>query len=121
MHEMSLVQSLLGQVEALMREQQAESVVSIRVSVGRFSGVEPELFRSAYDTVVDLTPVRGAELELVEVPLESRCRECGHQFVHEQFRFECPSCRSRELDIERGEELILESVTLEQAEESAVQ
>lgn len=117
MHEMSLVQSLLRQVETLMQEQDAQSVVSIRVSVGGFSGVEPELFRSAYETIVDFTSVRGAELQLIEVPLELRCRKCGHEFVNEIFRFECPRCQSRDQVILRGEELILESVTLERDEE----
>ena len=60
MHEASLVQSLLEQVQTLMRDHQAQRVQTIQLSVGEFSGVEPELLRSAYDLLVDQTPVRGA-------------------------------------------------------------
>jgi len=120
MHEFSLVKGLIGQVDALRREQQADRVVSIRVSVGEFSGVEPDLFREAYQTLIEETPMRGAELQMDRVSLESRCDKCGHDFAVERFRFECPKCGSREVTIQRGEGLVLESVTVEQAETSSI-
>ena len=116
MHEFSLVQGLLEQVDVLRREQQAERVVSIHVSVGEFSGVEPELFREAYQTLIEETPLRGAELQMNCVPLESRCDECGHDFAVERFRFECPKCESTAVTVVSGEGLVLESVTVEQEE-----
>ena len=116
MHEYSLVQALLRQVATLMQEQAASRVVSIRVSVGEFSGVESELFRGAYDMLVDATPVQGARLQLDRVPLESKCGECGHTFTMNRFRFQCPECGGGALTILRGEDLVLESVTLEQAD-----
>jgi hydrogenase nickel incorporation protein HypA/HybF len=116
MHEFSLVQGLLGQVDVLRREQQAERVVSIQVSVGEFSGVEPELFRRAYETLIEETAMRGAELQINRVPLESRCDNCRHDFAVERFRFRCPKCKSTAVTIVNGEGLVLASVTVEQAE-----
>ena len=44
-----------------MRDNQAARAdLSPRVSVGAFSGVEPELFRFAYDALSMDSPVRGA-------------------------------------------------------------
>ena len=120
MHEFSLVNMLLDQVDTLRREQDADRVVSIRVSVGEFSGVEPDLFREAYRMLIEETPMRGAELQMNRVPLESRCDECGRDFVVERIRFACPDCNSHNVTILRGQELVLESVTLEQAETAAV-
>ena len=37
-------------------------------------------------------------------------------FAIKRFHFECPQCNSRDLEIVRGEELVLESITVEQAE-----
>lgn len=116
MHEMSLVQALLEQVEILMREKSADRVSLIRVGVGEFSGVEPDLFRSAFELLVETTPLRGATLHMESVPLESRCARCGREFAIEKFCFQCPACASRDLKILRGEDLILDSVTLEQGE-----
>ena len=53
MHEMALVSNLLDQVEQLMTLHLAERVSGIPVSIGEFPGVEYELFRSAYEMLVD--------------------------------------------------------------------
>ena len=118
MHEFSLVTALLNQVSELMRQHQAERVVSIRVNVGAFCGVDPELFRIAYDILVDTSPAHGAQLRLEHLPLESRCDNCGHRFANEYYCFVCPACKSKDVTIVRGEDLVLESLTLEQSEAS---
>ena len=116
MHEFSLVHTLLEQVDALRCDQNIGRVVSIRVSVGEFSGVEPELFREAYKVLIDETPMRGAELQLNCEALRAHCDNCACDFAVERFRFECPECKSRDVTILSGEGLILESVTMEQEE-----
>jgi hydrogenase nickel incorporation protein HypA/HybF len=113
MHESSLVQALLRQIESIMRDNQATRVISLRVNVGAFSGVEPELFRYAYDALSEDSPVRGARLEMEVVPLECHCRECDDEFAVQDFRFECPSCESSSVSVIRGEGIVLENVTLE--------
>jgi hydrogenase nickel incorporation protein HypA/HybF len=113
MHELSLVQSLLRQVGDLARAQGAARVLAVRMSVGEFSGVEPELMQMAYDDLVKDTLLSGAELVMERVPLEARCEICGREFVVEAFRFECPACHSPNTVIMRGDGLILESVTME--------
>lgn len=113
MHERSLVRALLSQVQDLQAKQGAERVLTVRVSIGEFSGVESELVRSAFEEFVDDSPACGASLEVVNVPLESRCRICGCEFVVENFRFRCPQCGDARVDIIRGEGIVLESVTLE--------
>lgn len=113
MHERSLVRSLLRQVEDVMDQHAGSRATAVRVSVGMFSGVEPALVRSAFDELVNVTVMRGAELELHEVPLEAQCRACGCEFAVERFRFECSQCGGRDVAVVRGEGLVLESVTLE--------
>ncbi len=49
MHEYSLVQAMFDQIGAVVRAQGALSVKRVRVSIGPLAGVEPELFRTAYD------------------------------------------------------------------------
>ena len=116
MHESSLVKALLEQVDALKRENNAERVVEIRVCVGQFSGVEPELFRLAFETMVDTSSARGAKLQMSEEALTAQCKECGQEFAIERFRFECPACDSPTVTVVQGEQLVLESVIMEQPE-----
>lgn len=116
MHEASLVHSLLQQVEDLLRAHGAQRVTCIRVSVGEFAGVEPELFRSAFELMAPQSVARGATLELQTVPLVARCEECQQEFHVERFEFVCPLCQHSTVSIIRGEELTLEDVTLEDSD-----
>lgn len=113
MHEMSLAVALLRQVEALRQQQGAERVTGICVHVGEFSGVEPDLLREACRQAVEGTSMQGARLELETVPLEAGCEQCGTEFRIHRFTFECPRCRNRNVTVLRGEELVLDSVTME--------
>lgn len=116
MHERSLVRALLRQVEDLAERHSPGRVRAICVRLGELSGVEPELFVSAYDELVTETPLRGAALQMERVPLEATCDLCGRQFRIERHRFQCSDCGSSRLSIRGGEELLLESVTIEENE-----
>jgi len=112
MHERSIVRQLLLQIEKLMNVHNAQSVSTVRVSIGDFSGVEPTLLSSAFDEMAEHSRVCGAELIVESVQLEGMCDTCGQEFVVEQFRFQCPTCGGREVNILRGEELMLETVEM---------
>jgi hydrogenase nickel incorporation protein HypA/HybF len=115
MHERSIVRALLRQVQQIAIENSAGRVLSIRVHIGEFSGVEPELLASAYDELVEDTPLCGAALDLQRVPLEAVCDQCGNRFRVERFSFQCTRCGNRHLTLRGGEEMLLDSVTMEEA------
>lgn len=114
MHEASLVRSLVRQVEQLAQRHGACRVKEVKVSVGEFSGVEPDLLVTAFERQIEGTPLDGARLLLEPVKLAAACAACGHEFAVERFDFTCPSCgRPGAGKVTRGEELMLESLTLE--------
>jgi hydrogenase nickel incorporation protein HypA/HybF len=116
MHERSLVHALLRQVERIAIAHPANRVVQIRIRVGEFAGVEPDLLMMAYDDVIEESPFRGAELALERVPLTATCDNCGRMFRIERFDFRCDACGSRQLSVQGGEEMLLESVVMEENE-----
>lgn len=118
-HEFSLASVLLKQVETIRRQEGAERVLGVRVSVGEFSGVEPDLFQEAFESLVAESALGEVDLQLNRVPLQSRCDDCDRAFAVERFRFQCPDCQSRRLTITGGQELVLESVTVEQGASSS--
>jgi hydrogenase nickel incorporation protein HypA/HybF len=115
MHERSLVRRLLQQAEELMIEHDGARVREVHLSIGEFSGVEPELLETAFHEMVGEGPLGHAVLELQRVPLEAECDACGCQFAVERFTFLCPQCGSTEVTVLRGEQLMLESLVLEEA------
>jgi hydrogenase nickel incorporation protein HypA/HybF len=110
------VRALLREVEKLAVEHSNSHVVSVRVRVGEFSGVNADLLAMAYDEMVQDTPLRGAALAMERVPLEGVCDDCGNRFRIERFRFQCDKCGSARVTLRGGEELQLDSVTLEEVE-----
>jgi hydrogenase nickel incorporation protein HypA/HybF len=116
MHERSLVRALLRQVEGIAEQHAGDRVVSIRVRIGEFAGVEPDLLITAFDDLVQDTPLCGAALDLQRVPLTAVCDQCGHQFRVERFNFQCDRCGSLRLSLRGGEELLLDSVTFAETE-----
>jgi hydrogenase nickel incorporation protein HypA/HybF len=116
MHELSLARALLRQVEELRQSHRAEGVRTVCVSVGEFSGVEADLLDTAFSQLTQGTPVDGAQLSIERVPLEARCTVCEHEFAVCGFRFVCPRCDARDVRTVRGEELMLETLTLVEAE-----
>jgi len=114
MHERSLVRALLRQIEEVAAEHEGSRVVAVSVQIGELSGVEPELLASAYDDLVHETQFFGSVLNLERIPLSAFCDECGNEFRIERYRFECDQCGSRQLTLRGGEELLLDSVTLEE-------
>ena len=114
MHEYSVVRSILRQVEQAVGVEARESVREIRVSVGEFSGVDLDLLLMAFDQVMAEQGISKRRLVVHPTTLCAECRECGTEFAPVSFVFLCPLCGARETRIVCGEELILESITLQE-------
>ncbi len=112
MHERSLVAALVRQVHDVLVQNNAVRAVAVHVSIGEFSGVDAELFRTAFDEI-GAAPLAGARLEVKTVDLEARCDGCGETFAVERFSFICPNCGRPGAEVVRGERMLLESVTVE--------
>ena len=107
MHEMSICQSLLDQVERIAVEQNASRVDSIVLSIGPLSGVEPVLLNRAYEVARLQTLAENAELEIQTGPIVVECRSCGAKGEAEVNRLLCPSCGDWQVDLVQGDELLL--------------
>ena len=66
MHEYSLVQAMFDQIGAVAEAQRAVAVHRVRVRIGGRAGVEPALFRTAYDVYRVKTLCAAAPLEIVD-------------------------------------------------------
>ena len=114
MHERSLVQSLIRQVESILAEQGSATATEIEVSIGPLSGVEPALVQSAFDQLAPTSRVAEAQLVIHPSELTATCRRCTEKFVVESFRFRCPACRSPKVQITSGDEFQLLTITVEE-------
>jgi len=108
MHEVSVALNLLEIIEGKCREEGFQAVDSIRVRVGRASGILPEAFWFAFEAVKKDTIAGEANFIIDLVPLGGLCSRCGNQFItKETYILECPACSSTSFRINQGYELEL--------------
>ena len=111
MHELSLVRSMLAQVEQIRLEHGGLAVDGIHIEVGPLSGVEPLLLQSAFEQVALEYGLSGAVLAIDEVPLTAQCPACGLVAV-EPVCIRCPTCGTDDVRIVSGDEVRLQNVTI---------
>lgn len=113
MHEYSLARALLHQVEEIVHREDAARARGVCVTIGEFSGVDPDLLQLAFEDVSQASLAANTTLLIEKVALEARCDTCSNEFLVERFRFVCPKCGGGSVQVVRGEELMLERVVLE--------
>lgn len=113
MHEYSIVQALLEQVESLAVEHRAQKVTKVFVKIGVMSGVEPHLLEIAFETFKEKSICDGAEFVMTIQPLTVVCRECHARSELEARHYRCPVCGSSDVEVVDGEEMFLMSLEME--------
>ncbi len=115
MHELSIAQNILEIVHQYVPEEQRSEVQSVKVQVGRLSGVVPDSLDFCFSVIIGETPLAGAKLDIQQTPARSRCSQCSTAFEIEGATFNCPSCGGTDLEILSGTEL--QVIEVELAEE----
>ena len=113
MHELSICQGLLRQVQQVATDNNARSVELIRLRIGGLSGVEPPLLERAFEIARAGTIASEAVLEIEEGPVVVKCRECGASSAVAVNRLVCQYCGEWRVNVIEGEELLLLSVEIE--------
>ncbi|MBE2213143.1 MAG: hydrogenase maturation nickel metallochaperone HypA [Opitutaceae bacterium] len=108
MHELGIAQSALERALEEMRKAGCSRVSRIVLRVGRFSGVDAESLRFAFEAVRAETPAAEAALQIDEIPPTVHCAPCDADFAPTSGPpFACPRCRTWSGTIVHGRELDL--------------
>lgn len=105
MHEMSLCEGILQVIEDASAREGFGRVQTVRLEIGRFSGVEPEALRFGFDVVMRGSLAEGARLEIVEVPGQAFCFECAETVTIDDRLAPCPKCQGGRLSPTGGDEM----------------
>jgi hydrogenase nickel incorporation protein HypA/HybF len=110
MHELSLAESV---VAIASRHAAGRPVARVELRVGHLRQVVPAALEFAFELVAQGTPLEGAELLIEDVPAAGRCRSCGTESELPGFPLACAGCGGLDLELLRGEELLVEALELE--------
>lgn len=83
----------------------------VKIKVGRMTAVEPESLRFCFEACVKDTPMDGARLDIVEVPVIGRCSRCAEEFRMDDILSPCPACGGASVVRLTGTELKLVSIS----------
>ncbi len=112
MHELSVCQALIGQVEDVARERGATGVKSVRLRIGPLSGVEAPLLEQAYPLACAGTVAESSGLVIELAPVRVQCETCGAETEAAPNRLICAICGDYHTRLLSGDEMILMSVEL---------
>jgi hydrogenase nickel incorporation protein HypA/HybF len=112
-HELAIADCI---VDIASRHARGRRVTKVEVRVGHLRQVVPDALSFAFELVAQGTAVEGAELALEEVPATVRCNTCAAKSVLTAFPACCPSCGSLDVKVAGGEELLVDSLELEEDE-----
>ena len=116
MHELSLCQDILDQLQELALQHGAVSVSRVEVEVGVLSGVEPQLLEQAFLSARMGTIAEHAVLVTEVVSPRVSCLSCGAETAASASDLTCRACGGTETRLIRGGELILARVQMVPAE-----
>ncbi|MDQ1298067.1 MAG: hydrogenase nickel incorporation protein HypA/HybF [Campylobacterota bacterium] len=113
MHEYSIVQALIDQCETLSADNKASAITKVVVKIGQYSGVEPHLLETAFETFKEQTICKNAEFVMNIQPLVVECSDCQKQSVLDTPHYVCPKCQSIDIRVIDGEDMMLMSLEME--------
>ncbi len=112
MHELSVASAVIATVE---RHAAGRRVTAVHLQVGHLRQVVPDSLAFYFEHVARGTVCEGARLEQEPIPARLRCG-CGHEWELDGLDFRCPACRAADAVVISGEELLVDSIDVEQEE-----
>jgi hydrogenase nickel incorporation protein HypA/HybF len=106
MHELAITQ---GIVDAVLERTGERTVTTVRLRIGRLSGVVPDSLRFCFELVTAGTALEGARLEIDEPDGVAYCHTCGVDFALPDLILLC-KCGSADVEVRAGRELSVRSV-----------
>jgi hydrogenase nickel incorporation protein HypA/HybF len=109
MHELSIADAV---VQIACTHAAGRQIETIELKVGRLRQVVPDSLAFAFAFVAEGTEAEGAELAMEEVPAAGVCRICGVESEWPGFPLACGGCGSLDVELIRGEELLVDALSL---------
>ncbi|HUX58469.1 MAG TPA: hydrogenase maturation nickel metallochaperone HypA [Bacteroidales bacterium] len=112
MHELSIVQNIIKIVAIEAKNSGVERVTEVNLEIGQLSGIEFSSLEFAFKNLSPGSVIEGAEIYIEKPGGTARCSKCGNEFSIDTFLGSCNLCNSFDLEIIRGKELRVKSITI---------
>jgi hydrogenase nickel incorporation protein HypA/HybF len=117
MHELAIAEAV---VAVASEHADGRRVAKVSLRVGALRQVVPSALEFGFELAAQDTPAEGAELEIEHVAAAGRCRACGAESELTAFPLTCARCGGWDLELLRGEELLVDSLELDDEHDEAL-
>ena len=113
MHELSIANSILDIVLNEKKINNLPEVKAIGLRIGALSGIFPDALEFSFDAIKKDTPLENTILEISEIPVTGICKSCNENFSVSDLIFSCPRCHSTSIEVDKGQEMDIEYLDIE--------
>jgi hydrogenase nickel incorporation protein HypA/HybF len=113
MHEMSLAENVIELVEHRARQEGCARIKTVRLEIGKLSGVAPDAMRFCFDAVASGTLAEGAALDIVEQDGRAWCFDCARTIPLEARSDSCPECGGYHMRVDEGAAMRVKELEIE--------
>jgi len=110
MHELSIVQSIIGIAEKEVRKAGAQTVDVVELEIGTLAGIEWDALDFAWQAGVSGTVLEYAERIIHRIPARALCSNCKTEFELSEWFAGCPHCGETLSELKQGRELRVKSL-----------
>lgn len=112
MHELSIAQEIIGIIQENLPKGNGHAVKSVKLKIGKLTNILPDSLEFCFDALIRSTPLDGAKLEIVRIPVSVNCQQCHTEHEIEGIAFACPSCGSSNIKMTAGDELQVSEIEI---------
>lgn len=110
MHELALCQSVYAIAD---RAREGRPVEVVHLRIGMLRQVVPDTLVYCWHVLTRTTPLEGSRIEIDQVPVTLRCRDCGAlTVVGDTLVLVCETCESGRTEVVGGEEFVLTALDI---------
>lgn len=113
MHELAVTESLLKIAVSEAESHKAQRILSIKIKLGEYSDIVPELIQEFFDVIAKNSIAEGARLVVERIPVTVECLSCAAVSRLERMSFSCPQCKSTHIKMLTGREFFIDSLEAE--------
>ena len=113
MHEMGIAMQIIEIAQASIPKEEGDvAIARVNLKIGKLAAVVADSLRFCFEVAAKETQLEGATLNIEEVPVRARCRECDIEWTIAGPAFNCETCGSGKIEILSGRELNIESIEI---------
>ena len=112
MHELTIAGNIIDIITSEAGKAGSKFVREVNLEIGLLACIEYESLTFALETLKKGTVMDSASIIIEKPQGMGKCSKCGNEFTIESFLGSCSDCGSQDLQIIKGKELKVKSITI---------